>query len=435
MMGRVKNNRLLESSIRRSLEKLDPATIAKKSGWMRRLGSKLDSSSWRLACVAASAIPTASLRTVAFFSGMLRRTTVSRQALRKRVRAKGPAFLKALLAAALKSECSPSSESLGCLGFKRVLIQDATSMNLPLRMRGAYKGPGNAYCESSSPKIQAVFDLLGGVFASLKIGAYVDTDGAAAQETVALVEPGDLLRWDLGYFNIAAFGDIVEKGADILTRAKSGIVMEDPRTRQRIDLPELLRSSGDFDGEVLVGDKHELAMRMLAFKLPGKVADERRRKAKADAKRRGKTLSKAASKLLDWQVYLTSCSKKKLPGSKAKELYCQRWGIEILFKAMKSHMRLADIPPQSSLEMVQCLVYATLLRIVLCHATVLPWARSVCGSTRVSALKLASLVEALGAMPLGFQFDQETLEANLIKHCQYDKRKRRNLFQRLEGLG
>lgn len=431
----MNNRNLLEPSLCRSLENLDPVAIAKNCGWMQRLGSKLDPSSWCQALIAASAIPTASLRTVGFYAGMLLETTVSKQALHKRARRKGAAFLEALLAAALRSKCRASSETFSCLRFKRILLQDATSMNLPLRMRDTYKGPGNAYAKSSSLKVQAVFDLLGGVFASLKIGAYVDTDMAAAKETVALVGPGDLLCWDLGYFNIAAFRDILEKGADILCRAKNGVVMKDPRTRERIDLLELLQSAGNFDGDVLVGDKHELAMRMVAFRLPKKVADERRRKAKATAKRKGSNLAKRDLKLLDWQVYLTSCSKGKLPAAKAKELYCQRWGIEILFKAFKSHMRLAEIPPQSSLEMVQCLVYAALLRIVLCHATILPWARAACGATRVSLLKLSSLIEALAAMPPGFELDQETLEANLIKHCQYDKRKRKNLFQRLESLG
>ena len=249
------------------------------------------------------------------------------------------------------------------------------------------------------------------------------------------LDPGDLLCWDLGYLNIAAFRAILKKGADILSRAKNGVIMKDPRTLERIDLLELLHGAGDFDGDVLVGDKHELAMRIVAFKLPKKVADERRRKAKATAKRKESNLAKRDLKLLDWQVYLTSCSKGKLPAAEAKELYCQRWSIEILFKAFKSHMRLAEIPPQSSLEMVQCLVYASLLRIVLCHATILPWARAACGATRVSVLKLSSLIEALSAMPPGFQFDQETLEANFVKHCQYDKRKRKNLFQRLESLG
>lgn len=431
----MKTQEPFESSCYRSLQKLDLDAIAQKCGWLRRLGSKLDASAWCHAFIAASAIPTASLRTVAFYVGLLLEATVSKQAMHKRLHNKGIAFLEAILGAAMLNKSRGSDEGFSCLGFKRILLQDSTSMKLPLRMRDTYKGPGNSNGKSSSLKVQAVFNLLEGVFDSFKIGAYVDTDMASAKETVALVEPKDLLCWDLGYFNLSAFRDIIARGADILTRAKSGVIMSDPESRERIDLLALLESDVNVDTQVLVGGKQKLPMRLVAFKLPRKVAQERRRKAKATAKRKGQNLKKITLKLLDWQIYLTSCSPEQLPAAKVKELYAQRWSIEILFKAFKSHMRLADIPPHSSVEMVQCLVYAALVRITLCHTAILPWARATCGRTRVSILKFTSLLEALGSMLPDFQFNQEVLEANVLKHCLYDKRKRTNLFERLESLG
>ena len=422
-------------SYEKCLKAFDLVGVARECGWLQRLGSKLDAHVWVQAFLAASAIPCASLRTVAFYGGIFISATVSKQALHKRLHNKGTALIEAILSASIQSKSQVSDKGLGCLGFKRILLQDSTSIKLPSRLRETYQGPGNEHGRSANVKVQAVFDLLGSAFLKLKVGNYAQTDSKAAEDTSSLVGSKDLLCWDLGYFNLSAFGDILARGADILTRARAGAVILDAASGDRIDLLAMLRGRGEADMSVLVGEKKRLPMRLVAYKLPKKIADERRRKAKEGAKRRGQQIKKATLDLLDWGIYLTSCSCDQLPVEKVKELYAQRWNVEILFKSFKSHMRLAEVPSYACEEMALCLIYATLLRATLCHATLFNWARSKCGRSRVSHLKATSLFEALGAMLPTLQLDRDVLEANILKHCQYDKRKRLNIMQQLESLG
>lgn len=53
----------------------------------------------------------------------------------------------------------------------------------------------------------------------------------------------------------------------------------------------------------------------------------------------------------------------------------------------------------------------------------------------VSILKLHSLVEALGYEPDGSYFEELANLENFLRHCRYEKRKRKPLPQRLDSLG
>ena len=138
--------------------------------------------------------------------------------------------------------------------------------------------------------------------------------------------------------------------------------------------------------------------------------------------------------LQEWQIYLTACDSPALSLQNAYELYRQRWSIEILFKAFKSHMRIDQIPAYASESMVRCLVLWALIRIARSFVVVLPILEEALDRASVSLLKLYSLIEALALDLSPFYFENPSNLETFLKHCRYEKRKRVSLPANLKVL-
>lgn len=414
------------------LAALDPDAKARQCGWSARRGAKLTPRVLCLAMFQASAIATASLRMLACLSGALVSASVSKQALHKRVNAKAVKLFEALLAEALSRK---EPETAPAAGFRRIVVQDSTVFALPKRFFDAFRGSGSRHGEGAALKVQASFDLAARRFLGFELREGRSSDQGFSLEGAEGLGEGDLLVRDLGYFSLSAFRAIVAKGADILTRLRLDTVLLEASGQGAIDLRQLLRGRGEVDMRVLVGREAKLPMRLVGRPLPAQVAAKRRRQFKADRKRKGYTPSALSLALLDWQLYLTSCHAQRLGYDAIDGLYRQRWSIEILFKGLKSHMRIDRIPPQCNEMTLRCLVMSSLLLVALTHASLLPELQRRCGESKVSSLKLLGLVEALGVLAaLLTPLDRLPLES-MQKHCCYEKRKRRSLPERLEALG
>lgn len=99
-------------------------------------------------------------------------------------------------------------------------------------------------------------------------------------------------------------------------------------------------------------------------------------------------------------------------------------------------MRIDKIPPYCSEAMARCLVCAALVRIALATQIALfPMLEQDPGEPRISLLKVFSLVEALGFEPSCRHFEDPARLANFLRHCRYEKRRRKPLPQRLDSLG
>ncbi len=324
--------------------------------------------------------------------------------------------------------------SANALGFKRVLVRDSTSIALPKRLFEHFKGAGNAAGKHAGLKIHACFDLLAKRFAGFAICEHRKADQGFSTQGLEGIGEGDLLVQDLGYFNIEAFRQVKSRKGDVLTRWQPHTTLLDPDSGEEIDLFELLRGSSEIDRETLVGRRRRFPMRLIAFRVPEEVAQKRRRKVRAMAKHRGGTASKRLLALQDWKIYLTTSRSQALSLENAHELYRQRWTIEILFKAFKSHMRVDRIPAYASESMVRCLVLCTLIRIARSVVTVLPILEKALGQQSASLLKLYNLIEALAFDPGSNYFENRSNLDNFLRHCRYEKRKRVSMPQRLQAL-
>ena len=104
----------------------------------------------------------------------------------------------------------------------------------------------------------------------------------------------------------------------------------------------------------------------------------------------------------------------------------QRWTIEILFKDFKSHMRIDKAPPRCSEAMLRSLVLSALLRIALAFVVALPIIEGNSGDRQISSLKLLSLMEALDCIGENIDFEERSLIGSVLRHCRYEKRKRKS---------
>jgi hypothetical protein len=173
-------------------------------------------------------------------------------------------------------------------------------------------------------------------------------------------------------------------------------------------------------------------VRLVALRLPPALAAQRRRRARANAKKdRSLKLTKRYLKLLGWTILLTNVSAEQLNAQQLWEVYSTRWQIEVLFKSWKSHFQLGQLPSRNPLW-VQIQLLAKLLAIALLQTAfaLQPWSVEL---NALSPLKIAAYLTRL--LPLIAASPHQDWLQHFFYFCRYDSRSdRTNLFQRLAAL-
>lgn len=405
--------------------------IAKEAGWSLN-SRKVTALTWCLSLCLASSHKAPSLRVAAHFMGIISLLSVSKQALHKRLRKGGAQLMEKALEAAIaaKSHCSKAA-SLG--SFNRVLIQDSTSNLLPKALEKDYPGSKNHCGSSAIMKIQAIYDMVSNQFVEFALSPFTRNDQAAALDILDFIREGDLALRDLGYFSLESMRRIGEAKAYFLSRYKNATNLFDFETGEKIDLIALLRCRGKLDIKVNAGLQAQLPLRLIAIKLKEEVANRRRQKAKKDSGSRSAP-SKELLELLGWQIMLTNSDEQRLPIDKAYEIYSMRWRIETIFKAWKSGLNIDEFASHTSKEMLETITYASLLRITLIHAVVIPWLEARDSTRKVSICKLMDLISISAPLVGDCLEANENLLENLSRHSRYEKRKRDNTLEKWDLL-
>jgi hypothetical protein len=116
-----------------------------------------------------------------------------------------------------------------------------------------------------------------------------------------------------------------EQGGYFLARLEAATVVFDSE-QQRLDLLTFLQARDpQVEEPVELGVHHHLPVRLLAICVPEEVANERRRKLRVEAKRRGQTVSKVRLALADWTIYVTNVPVDLLSLEEALVLARVRW--------------------------------------------------------------------------------------------------------------
>ena len=341
---------------------------------------------------------------------------LSQTAVEKRFAAGQPLvdFLRSALERALQKTVAaqPSSAAL-FQRFTAVLIGDASTIALPDELAELFQGCGGSEGTSrASLKLQVLWDLKTGKLARphVEAGKASDTKSPIAK---AEIEAGNLLVFDLGYFDLARFASVDAKKAKFISRLLHGTDVFDSNSKPLNLLAHLRQQpTGLLEQMILLGAAARLCCRLVAVRVPEEVANRRRQQAREKAAKKGRTPSREYLELLGWSLFVTNCSGEELTWKAVVVLYRTRWQIELLFKLWKSHNRLAKQREGASALEVLAVFYAKLLGILLQHWILVATAWQVAKRSLSRAAR--ALVEVVKEILLALG-DEAALQAALLR--------------------
>jgi len=269
----------------------------------------------------------------------------------------------------------------------------------------------------------------------LSLSSYRRNDQAAAPDILNVIQKGDLVLRDLGYFALPVLQQVERRGAFFLSRLRFGVTLRDPKTKQPINLLAILRRDGRFDRWVLIGEQQS-RMRVVALAVPQEIANRRRAIAKKNHD--GRCIpTRQRLQLMNWSLFVTNVSSKVWSPSVIARIYRLRWRIEIIFKSWKSHLRLRELNCRSA-DLVRLSVMLKLLYGLLTISCFGALDKFSSASHRPSLLRFSKVLGQcgvlIGAMLLQISPDQ-LIAHYLAKHAFYERRPdRKNFSQRLAEL-
>jgi hypothetical protein len=257
--------------------------------------------------------------------------------------------------------------------FSQVNVLDSSLVTLPEVLRAHFAGSSRRGCAAAA-KLQLSFDYLSGALNAVEV-----LPGRTPDQKCSLhrqfAQPNSLHLFDLGYFDQQVFADLAQADAYFISRLQTQTALYPAADAPRaLDLLALLRAQSSSQGElrVYLGRRVRLPVRLVFARLPPAVVAERRRKARAKARKHGQTCSQRHLALLAWALFITNVPADWLEAEQLLLVYRVRWQAELIFKLWKSQAKLKHIGNWKPAR-VLCQLYARLLGVVVFHWLVAPW--------------------------------------------------------------
>jgi hypothetical protein len=362
---------------------------------------------------------------------------VTTQAIEQRHTAQLAEFLEALFRRATRCLVR-SQKTLAPLleRFAAVLILDSTTTTLPDALRDRFPGCGGSHGGGQAAmKLQVQWDLRSGGLDAVVIESGRDCDYKTSLQSAPL-PPSSLRITDLGYFDTEVFERFNQQGVFWLSRLQFGtgaFTVEG----QRLPLLDWLgEQPGPFvDRAILIGAARRVACRLVAWRVPQEVANRRRQKLIAEARRKdGRVPGAERLAWCDWTILVTNVTADLLDPKEIAVLYRARWQIELLFKRWKSLGLIAEL--SGSTEVRQMIrLWSRLLAVLMQHWLLLcsAWGdprcslAKACEAIRRHALRLAAAVGESTMLEAAI----EELGAILRATARRNKRKKPSTFELL----
>jgi hypothetical protein len=320
-------------------------------------------------------------------------------ALQQRMTARAVAFLRDLLQTAFAT-LHPSGtlcEDGLFAAFGRVHIADSTGFGLPASLKEEFPGAGGSGSKAGA-KIQLVWDYKSHTFEHFALVPWNIPDNKYVETVVSLAQPHSLFIFDLGYFKLTAFATIAAARAYFLSRFNHQTALREVvgGRVQPLDLPRCLAHEARalLEKAVVLGTGDHVVARLIAARMPEAIVNERRRQARAIAKKRGYTPSQAHLTLLAWNLFITNVPATVWPPKTVGLVYSFRWQVELVFKAWKSGLHLAAVTTTTK-HSTLCYLYGRMLLILLTSALSSPLRATLWQQQReLSLLKLVRHFQA-----------------------------------------
>jgi hypothetical protein len=297
---------------------------------------------------------------------------VTPEALQQRMNERAVAFLQDLIQSAFTKLHTGDTECDEALfaAFGRVHIADSTGFGLPESLQEQFPGSGGSGSKAGA-KIQLVWDYKSHTFDHFALVPWNVPDNTYVDTVVELARPHSLFVFDLGYFKLTAFTKIAAAQAYFLSRLNHQTTLREVvgGRHQPLDLPRSLarETRALLEKSVVLGAQERVAARLITVRLPEAIVNERRRQARAVAKKHGYTPSQAHLLLLAWNLFITNVPATVWPPQSVGVAYSLRWQVELVFKTWKSGLHLATVTTTTK-HSTLCYLYGRMLLILLTYA-------------------------------------------------------------------
>ena len=178
---------------------------------------------------------------------------------------------------------------------------------------------------------------------------------------------GSLHLADLGFFDLNELTQLSRQGISWIRRVPALLKKQadDGTTEELADWLKHQRADR-IDRPVRLGTETRLDCRLVAVRLPEKVAQQRLRKLKQKLKKKGRTISERQRVMCQWLVLITNLPADNFTIEDVSVLYRIRWQVELLFKRWKSLVGLGRSRGHRA-DRVLCETYAKLLGCLVQH--------------------------------------------------------------------
>lgn len=173
------------------------------------------------------------------------------------------------------------------------------------------------------------------------------------------VESGDLLIGDRGYCKRKGFVYVLGKGGNVMVRFHSTNLPLFDRAGKAFNVLErlkLLREGEIGDWDVWFRDPYENDRihkgRLCSIKKNQGAIEVSLRKLKRKAQKRGDKLRPETIEYAKYVTLFTTVNRHKLKSKEVMELYRGRWQIELVFKRMKSIIKIGHLPKKDEFSCI-----------------------------------------------------------------------------------
>ena len=183
------------------------------------------------------------------------------------------------------------------------------------------------------------------------------------------LRPDDLVLRDLGYLSLESLRQIETHGAWYLSRLSKGmdVYLEAHAPAEALDMVAYLQKNYPHDAvidlPVSLGQER-VSCRLLAYRLPEKVVEERRRKVLEEARKKGRTLTQDSLNWLTFGLYITNVTQEMWSAKVVRIVYGLRWQVELMFKNWQSLLNI-HILKGTRPERIKCILYGRLMTITM----------------------------------------------------------------------
>jgi hypothetical protein len=264
--------------------------------------------------------------------------SIKKQSVNERFTQTAVSFFKIILEDVINISVQKTNK-IDFTKYEKVRIKDSTAFQLPEPMQNNYPGSGGSGSKAGA-RIQFEYDLKAGKILDLSLHPYNIQDTKNAKDTIDDINTNELIIRDLAYTAIPNLKKIEAKGSFYLNRLNTttkAYTSSNKKDFVELDFASIFKQMktqkiNRLEKLVYIG-KERFKTRIIIELLPQKKYEQRVRKAKKQATKKGRKLGKNYLSKIGLNIFITNTD---IKSEDIRILYTMRWQIELMFKIWKS---------------------------------------------------------------------------------------------------